>query len=328
MKKKKATPPPSETPRHTVSPETPRRHIPWAGILLVAVGVIFLLQSFGVFSWWDMWDIISGSWSIWAVLWRFWPIILVLLGIYVIWGRRNPWQAWGLIVFVVLIVAGFSFYSGRSYYIGKVTVDNFSQALGNMNSAQLDIESGATILTIDSLPADSGDLVQGEFERMLSGHKLSQSFQQENGVGIMRLATPRQSWRTWGSTQQKWRMYLSRLIPLELDLKTGAGEAHLVLTDLRISHLRLDTGASRVTVALPATGSTDVFIQAGVTDLTVIVPEGVPARIHASSGISLVSIDEERFPKSGDYYLSPNFADSANRIDLEINAGIARVKVQ
>lgn len=326
MKRKKT--PSSAASRRPVSSEAPRRSLPWAGILLVVGGLIFLLQSFGVFSWWDFWDIVSGGWSIWVVLWRFWPVLLVILGIYVIWGRRNRWLTAGLIVLVVLLVAGFSFYSGRSYYFVQTTVDTFSQAREDLTSAQLDIESGAAVLVVDSLSADSGDLVQSTFERMSSGSGLSQNFQKEEGVGKVRLATPRQSWKTWGMTQQKWRMFLSPLIPLELNLKAGAGETRLVLTDLQISRLLLEIGASRVTVNLPATGRTEAVIHAGVADLLVTVPEGVAVRVHMSSAIASVDIDEIRFPKSGDYYLSADFANSPNRVDLEIDAGVAKVKVQ
>ena len=59
-----AGPPPSQRPY-----PGRRRSVVWPSIL-IGLGIILLLQNFGLL-----------SWSMWASLWRFWPLILVLIGL-------------------------------------------------------------------------------------------------------------------------------------------------------------------------------------------------------------------------------------------------------
>ena len=46
----------------------------WLGLVLVALGLLFLLSNLGMFRWWR-----------WAVLW---PAILILVGLLLVWRRR------------------------------------------------------------------------------------------------------------------------------------------------------------------------------------------------------------------------------------------------
>ena len=69
-------------------------------------------------------------------------------------------------------------------------------------------------------------------------------------------------------------------------------------------------------------------MDAGAADVSVAVPEGVAARIATRAGASSLDIDTSRFPKSGDEYVSPDFQDAANRLDIEFRVGAASVTVR
>jgi hypothetical protein len=47
--------------------------------LLTALGVIFFFAELGYWYYWDIWDNI----------WRFWPLVLILIGISMVWKRRE-----------------------------------------------------------------------------------------------------------------------------------------------------------------------------------------------------------------------------------------------
>ena len=49
------------------------------GILLIVAGVVLLLQMLDVL-----------PWDIWWNIWRFWPVLLVMLGLGILLGRRVP----------------------------------------------------------------------------------------------------------------------------------------------------------------------------------------------------------------------------------------------
>lgn len=63
-------------------------------IILVVIGVLFLLNNFGVL-----------PWTLWFTLWRFWPIFLVLLGLrLLIDNKKNPNLYPTLALLIVLLV--------------------------------------------------------------------------------------------------------------------------------------------------------------------------------------------------------------------------------
>ncbi len=83
--------------------------------LLMAVGVIFLLNNFGVV-----------PWNVWGYLWRFWPILLIIAAFQILIGRGNLLEfiVWvigiALIIFAIvfsvsLVDKDFNLWVGRQY---------------------------------------------------------------------------------------------------------------------------------------------------------------------------------------------------------------------
>ena len=70
-----------------------RRSIVWP-VILITIGVIFLLQNFGLL-----------SWSIWGSLWRWWPIILILVGLELFLGGAGRGLVGLLVVALLALVA-------------------------------------------------------------------------------------------------------------------------------------------------------------------------------------------------------------------------------
>jgi hypothetical protein len=44
--------------------------------------------------------------------------------------------------------------------------------------------------------------------------------------------------------------------------------------------------------------------------------------------VGSIRVDEDRFPRSGSDYQSPDFGSAPNRVDLEINGGVGSVRVR
>ncbi|MCL0038666.1 cell wall-active antibiotics response protein [Dehalococcoidia bacterium] len=62
-------------------------------------------------------------------------------------------------------------------------------------------------------------------------------------------------------------------------------------------------------------------------NIEITIPEGVAARIEVDLNVGVLEIDESRFPRKGDYYISPDFEDAENRIYLRIDLNAGRVEV-
>jgi len=57
--------------------KSPKNHrVSICGIILVFLGGVLLLQNFDVL-----------PWGLWGMLWRFWPVLLVIIGLNIIIGR-------------------------------------------------------------------------------------------------------------------------------------------------------------------------------------------------------------------------------------------------
>ncbi len=65
-------------------------------LMLILLGVLFLLNNFGIV-----------GWNVWGRLWRLWPLVLVGLGLELLLGRRNPLFSGAILA--LMVVAGILF---------------------------------------------------------------------------------------------------------------------------------------------------------------------------------------------------------------------------
>jgi hypothetical protein len=125
-----------------------------------------------------------------------------------------------------------------------------------------------------------------------------------------------------------WDLGINPNIPLRIKMDTGASDSHFDFSGLMLSELKLSTGASATEVIMPSSaGNTTGKIDMGAASLKMRIPEGVGASIKVDGGVLGVQINAERFPRAGNLYQSVDFANSANRLELEINAGAGSIEV-
>jgi hypothetical protein len=128
-------------------------------------------------------------------------------------------------------------------------------------------------------------------------------------------------------TQLDWDVALNPEIPTALTLNVGANKSMLDLRDLNITDLKLETGASETRLTLPARGRFCADLDLGAASLEVTIPDSLSARIRTSLGVANFTINESRFPRSGNYYQSPDYDSATNAVDITIDAGAASIKV-
>jgi hypothetical protein len=126
-----------------------------------------------------------------------------------------------------------------------------------------------------------------------------------------------------------WRFQLTQEVPLDLIVEAGASQIDIDLKDLRVPHIALKTGASNSTVTMPARGASILDVEAGAASIYVRVPENLPARIRAEQGVSSINVDTNRFPRSASgFYQSLDFDTSADRVEVNIKAGLGSISVK
>ncbi len=194
--------------------------------------------------------------------------------------------------------------------------------LGDAIDAEVRIAFGAGRLAIAA--AGPGRLVDGRCD---GGVDVSTP-----AVGRIRLAAPASQlgWR-FDRPPFDWRIGLTAEVPLRLEIETGASEATIDLADVRVTDLRLRTGASKVAIALPArAGVTRVDAEGGATQIRFTVPDGVAARIRSAVALGQVDVDTARFPRTADGrgWASPGFDDAPNRAEIEVRGGVGQVTIR
>ncbi len=250
------------------------------------------------------------------------PLVLIVLGVLFLlsnlgyiqfdfWGFIGTW--WPLI----LVIVGLDVLIG-SLWARNVKVQTLALDLGAAAQADVSINFGAGELTIGK--AAPGKIVDGTFEGEVR--------HEANPDGRVWLKLEPWNWWGWNTRGYRWTVGLTDAVPLKLSLDGGAANSNIDLTDLKLTDLRLKTGASSTVLRLPrAAGKTNVRINAGAAGVKLIVPEGVAARIHSSMALGSNDIDQRRFPLSGRDYLSPDYATAANQIDIQFEGGVGSLTV-
>jgi hypothetical protein len=135
----------------------------------------------------------------------------------------------------------------------------------------------------------------------------------------------------WGGGRSRgfeWELALARDVPIALEVRSGASDSDLDLTDLRVTELQIHTGASKTAVRLPSTGRYTVRAGGGAMSMTFRVPDGVAARIEARGGLSGMKVDERRFPRWGGEWRSADYDAAEHRADIRLDTGAASVEIR
>lgn len=255
----------------------------------------------------------------------FWGVILLLVGSVLLLdnlGLLGDLDAWGVIWPVALIMLGAYMLLGMLLRRPAKT-EQVSIPLEGASSASLKVRHGAGKLEI-GVGGDAGNLLEGSF-----AGGLDRSAKRDADALRVKLRIPEQGFVFWDSMPDlDWRFVLNAQVPLALNIGTGAGRANLDLTDLLVSDLVLKTGASETNLHLPArAGLTRVKVDAGAASLSLHVPDGVAARIQVRSGLSSIRVDQARFPKQNGVFLSPGFDEAANKVDIDVEAGVGLIAI-
>lgn len=304
---------------HALPERPPRRGGLVAPAILIALGILFLLNNLGLL-----------SWAIWPAILRLWPLLLIAIGLDLLFGRRS---AIGSLLAALLVLAALGaaiWWSDAWVGAGTpLSSQTLSQPLGGAKRATVEIGLGAGTLRLGAQSEADGlmtgtvahgpsDQVQRDFA--ISGDTATfklQAVRQGGWVGPLRL-------RNGG--ELVWDLRLNPDVPLRLDLSTGAGAATLDLTHLNVAELNVSTGVGTTMLNLPQRGSLHANVSGGVGDTTISIPAGVAARISASTGLGQVHITGN-FQRQDNVYVSPNYETAADHMDLAISGGIGSVTV-
>ena len=295
-------------------------------------GVLILLGVFGL-----LWNFNVLPDGFWGEFWTLWPLLLVAVGVNLVLSRRGAWlgSVAALTVVTGSLVAAWvlAVANPPSQAVLTISPESIAVMSDGAESARLNLTLAAGDLALSG-GAPAGLLLSGGSRGSVADvteQRVSVRTSDGRRTVDVRLNTgwgfefpPRRGRLPDGG----WVLRHAEGIPTDIRVETGASDLDLDLRELNVQSLNVDGGAADIDVVLPANaGRTTAEFAIGAADLDITVPAGVAARIDFDGGISSLNIDESRFPKQGDRYVSPDFESAANRVTIKIEAGVSDITI-
>lgn len=304
-----------ERARHS---HTPHRTPLIAPFLLIVLGVLFLLNNFGML-----------DRSVWSQLWRLWPLIPIAIGAEMLLARRNrmlsPLIMLGVLAAGVVFVLASGGFQGHRMSMSKTIMVPSKGA----NSAHLNVQFTAGRLNISSMDQDGPDLVRGTLEYTEKQREpLLNIKREDNAASIFINENNPPTYK--GDSRLDWTLLLGRQTPFSLSLVADGVKANLNLSDLNISSLDLTLKANDTTIQFPSTPqSTKAIITVEAADLDLIIPSEVEARIEiASSEAADIDVDEDRFATHGQAYQTKGYNQADNKVTIVLRVRASHVDIK
>ncbi|MBO9637223.1 LiaI-LiaF-like domain-containing protein [Siphonobacter aquaeclarae] len=319
------------------------------GGFLVLLGFLFLGRNMGWF------DFHFGE------IFRYWPLLFVVLGINFIWGKSNRNVT---VVTLILLAIAIPFFiatkvrdrirdnaPGVFRYDGDNDDDDFDIHIGDdddedNSDEEADRGGGKQYLAepmADSIRTASFRLEGGaaEFTMGTSDKQLAEAdgnldfgnlnLKTVSGNGGNQVTLSMKGHGKW-----KWHKESShndvavRLNPRpiwDLDMKVGAGKVDFDLSPFQIRKIKLETGAAEMDLKLgDRSDNLEVDVDAGVASVEIKVPQSVGCRIETHG--ALTDKNFQGFTRIGDAYETPGYSSAKKKINIRFDGGIAEWKVE
>ena len=244
-------------------------------VLLIGVGVIWLLSNLGVIPRENL-----------AMLVNLWPLILIIIGLDLLFGRQSPLA--GVLIGVITVgMAVVVLIAGPALGLaagGVLRHESIREPLGEAARAEI-------ILNLSTHPAriyglsNSSQLLEaeidyfGELRYTSSGERLRrirlEQFQSNPSVTFSVDPTAR------------WDIGLTPSIPLELTIDGSSGSAEFDLSFLQLANLEIDQSSGRMEIQLPAAATPYIAkINGGSGSLQISLPDegNFTLRLEGKSG--------------------------------------------
>ncbi len=286
-------------------------------VILIGLGVIFLLNNFGIL-----------DWSVWDVIFRLWPVLIVAAGLDILIGRRSAWGALLSLALTCALIAGALWLYASGVVATSSEVEEIGQSLDEATAAQIVIGPAVGSVYVDAL-AESNQLVSGVI-RPIRGERVQRDFTVQGGTATFYL----QSGGNFVSpfiggvgSEPNWDLSVSSDVPLELEVSLGVGESNVDLTGLMLDDLEVSIGIGQMTIVLPDEGNFQARIDGAIGNTVIIIPAEMEARIYVDTGLAARDLPNGYRQRDGAYE-SSGYDDAENRIELEIDQAIGNVTVQ
>jgi hypothetical protein len=252
------------------------RSIFWP-IILLGVGAVWLLSNLGYIQAIDI-----------GFLVRLWPVLLIIIGLDILFGRVAPWLSalLGLAVIGGLIAVLIFAPSLGLSRPAELTTERLVEPVGGATSAIVDLRLSLEPVTVTAL-SGSLNLIEADLKHYGKAFLTASGETQKKVVLGKESMTTGNNWFTFPSIStgwnfdQYWNIGLTDQIPLDLSVDASMGSSELDLSQLILTDLDVKVSMGSMEIQLPESAEAFTFdIDGSAGSLEVSLPENTAITIH------------------------------------------------
>lgn len=301
------------------------------GLIFIFVGTVFMLDNFDVINFY------------WGSVWRFWPVIFILIGANMLLSRfADKTTAPIFAASITLIVLAFIGYQGsiqredrgwmhvefgndKDHNGDGRAVRAFFEPYAGAQAAELNIQGGATSYRL----ADStSSLFEAKVSEPYGGYSLEKITR--DSVEVLNFTKRDKKGRGFkidDMESNETRIKINHNPVWDITVEMGAGETDFDLQSFKVRNLHFEGGAAsfraKIGSKLPLT---DVSVETGVASVEIEIPKESGCRIMVDSGLS--SKDFDGFARQSDgTYKTSNYETAVNKVNISLKGGLSSFEV-
>jgi hypothetical protein len=211
--------------------------------------------------------------------------------------------------------------------VGDTRTDTQNVELGSANEAKVRIEMGAGQLTVTG---GAQALMEGTFRYNVTDWQPRLDYSVNDGQGVLVIDQSGIDIPFREDLVIEWNLSLNNLVPINLEIQTGAGETELDLRDLNLTALQvnIDAGIAGVTT-LDLSSALDhdlnATVSVGVGDLTVKLPGEMGVRVSGDTAVG--GLTNSGLVKDGEYYVNDAYGSAPNTLFLDISTSVGSINL-
>lgn len=289
-----------------------------AAVVVTAGGAALLAQGLGLV-----------NWSAWGVVARAWPLAIVALGIDVALGRTSAARLLlGALVGVVTVAGIVMVFGVQPLPVTPPSVYHTTHPVDGVEAAGVTIRPAVASFILAAAP-EPASVIEMDVSPD-PGEAVTDTYERAGDRALVEIAYTGETANLWPGLSvgrmPRWTAVVSPDVAADLVVDIGVGSCRLDLSELDVRSLDLHLGLGECTVFLPS-GSTQVEIDSGIGQTTLVLPEHTEARIHLDDGLKTVSIEGDMVRDEDEVY-TPGYESTATRSEITVKQGIGSVIIK
>lgn len=315
------------------------------GVILVAIGVVFLLDNFNVIDF------------RWENLFYLWPVFLIMGGVNLLLANQHATWATITKIAVVTVAFGFLIFTPTKHKLfwnhshgnfnfsdhdndndddddqadskGVVKIEGTSKfnepfTVGT-EVARFNIHGGGAVFNLNDT---TSQLFEAQTKESFNRYEYNKTMDGTVPVIDFRMKNKKGKHFEWDSDNTNTADIKLNAAPIwDINVNTGASELNFDLSKFKLRNLTINGGAASYDVKLGMPlETTNVKVSTGVSEVHIRIPQGAAAQINANNGLN--SKDFSGFvKKDGNIYQTPGFDSAKNKIFITMQGGISDYNV-